>query len=59
MGNGRNLYRILVGKPKGKINLEDQGVDGRTGSKWSLGRLVAGVWNGLTWLRIGIIGGLL
>jgi hypothetical protein len=26
--------------------LEDQGVDGRMGSKWSLGRLVEGVWSG-------------
>jgi hypothetical protein len=39
---------------------EDQGIDGRMGSKWTLGRLVGGgVWNGFTWLRIGIFGGLL
>jgi hypothetical protein len=60
MGEGRNVYRVLVGKPEGKIHLKDQGVDGRMGSKWTLGRLVGGgVWSGLTWLRIGIIGGLL
>jgi hypothetical protein len=29
-----------VGKPEGKNHLEDQGVDGRMGSKWTLGRLV-------------------
>jgi hypothetical protein len=28
MGEGRNVYRILVGKPEGKNHLEDQGVDG-------------------------------
>jgi hypothetical protein len=28
---------------KEKGNLEDQGVDGRIGSKWTLGRLVGGV----------------
>jgi hypothetical protein len=31
MGEGRNGYRVLVGKPEGKDHLEDQGVDGRMG----------------------------
>jgi hypothetical protein len=45
MGEGGNLYRILVGKPEGKKHLKDQGVDGRMGSKWTLGRLAGGgVW---------------
>jgi hypothetical protein len=30
---GRIIYRLLVGKPKGKNHLKDQGVDGRMGSK--------------------------
>jgi hypothetical protein len=59
IGEGRNVYRVLVGKPEGKGHLKDQGVDGRMGSKWTFGRWVAGVWSGFTWLRIGIIGGLL
>jgi hypothetical protein len=59
MGEGRNVYRVLVGKPEGKYNSEDQGVDGRMGSKWTLGRLIGGVWSGFTWLRIGTVGGLL
>jgi hypothetical protein len=42
MGEGRNVYMVLVGKPKGKNHLKDQGVDGRMGSKWTLGRLVGG-----------------
>jgi hypothetical protein len=42
MGEGRNVYRVLVGKPEAKGHLEDQGVDGRMGSKWTLGRLVGG-----------------
>jgi hypothetical protein len=42
MGEGRNVYRVLVGKPEGKRPLEDQGVDGRMGSEWTLGRLVGG-----------------
>jgi hypothetical protein len=42
MGEGRNVYRVLVGKPEGKDHLKDQSVDGRMGSKWTLGRLVRG-----------------
>jgi hypothetical protein len=42
MGEGRNVYRFLVGKPEGKNHLKDQGVDGRVGSKWTLGRLAGG-----------------
>jgi hypothetical protein len=56
MGEGRNMYRVLVGKPEGK---KDQVVGGRMGSKWTLGRLVGGVWSAFTWLGIGIVGGLL
>jgi hypothetical protein len=60
MGEGRNVYRVLVGKPDGKHHLKDQGLDGKMGSKWTLGRLVwLGVWSGFTWLRIGTGGGLL
>jgi hypothetical protein len=59
MGEGRNVYRVLVGNPEGKEHLEDQGVDGRMGSKRTLGRLVGGVWSGFTWFRIGTVGGLL
>jgi hypothetical protein len=59
MGEGRNMYRVLVGKPEGKSLLKDQGVDGSMGLKWTLGRLLPGVWSGFTWLRVGIVGGLL
>jgi hypothetical protein len=38
MGEGRNVYRVLVGKPKGKDHLKDQCVDGRMGLEWTLGR---------------------
>jgi hypothetical protein len=59
VGEGRNVYRVLVGRPEGKKPLENQGVDWRMGSKQTFGRLVAGVWRGFTWLRIGTVGGLL
>jgi hypothetical protein len=45
--------------PKEKDHLEDQGVDGRMGTKRTLGRLAGGVWSGFTWLRIGTVGRLL
>jgi hypothetical protein len=46
--------------PKEKDHLKDQGLDVRIGSKWTLGRLAGGgMWSGFTWLRIGIVGGLL
>jgi hypothetical protein len=44
--------------PKEKDHLEDQCIDRRMGSKWTLGKLAGGMWNGFTWLRIGTFGGL-
>jgi hypothetical protein len=29
MGEGRNVYSVLVGKPEEKGHLKDQGIDGR------------------------------
>jgi hypothetical protein len=48
-GEGRNVYRVLVGKPEGKNHLKDQGVDGRMGSKWTLRILVGG---GVEWIHL-------
>jgi hypothetical protein len=45
--------------PKEKNHLKDQDVDGRMRSKWTLRRLARGMCSGFTWLRIGIVGGLL
>jgi hypothetical protein len=49
MVEGRNVYRVLVGKPEGKYHLKDQGVDGRMGSKWTLERLI---WGGVEWIHL-------
>jgi hypothetical protein len=61
MGEGKNVYRVLVGKPEGKRPL------GRPRRRWEDGIKVdlrgtgygVGVWNGFSWLRIGTVGGLL
>jgi hypothetical protein len=38
MGEARNTYNILVGKPEGKIHSEDLEVDGTTILEWMLGK---------------------
>jgi hypothetical protein len=59
-GRGEKRVQGFGGKARReRDHLKDQGVDVRMGSKWTLGRLVGGLWSGFTWLRIGIVGGLL
>jgi hypothetical protein len=58
MGEERKVYKVLVGKPDGN-HWEDQGVGGKRGSEWILGRLAWGVWIGFDCLRTGTGGGLL
>jgi hypothetical protein len=58
MGEGRKVYKVLVGKTKERYHLKDQGVGGNMGSEWILGRLA---WGGIGfgWLRTGTGSGLL
>jgi hypothetical protein len=59
MGEGRNVYKVLVRKPEGKRPL------GRPMSRWENGvrmdlrDITLGVWIGFDWLRTGTGGGLL
>jgi hypothetical protein len=59
MGEGRDAYKILVGRPEGRRPL------GRPRCRWDdnikmdLQEVEWGVWTGLIWLRIGTGGGLL
>jgi hypothetical protein len=52
MGEERKCTRFGWESPKERDHLEDQGVGGKMGSEWILGRLVWGMWIGLDWLRI-------
>jgi hypothetical protein len=51
-------YRILEGRHEGRRPLGRTGVDGRIILKWIF-RKWNGAWTGLSWLRIGAVGGLL
>jgi hypothetical protein len=37
-GEGRGVYRVLVGRPEGKRSLGNLGVGGRVTLRWILGR---------------------
>jgi hypothetical protein len=54
MGEGRDVYSVLAGKPVGKRRLGDPGVDGRIILRWISRKLDVGLWTGSSSLRIGI-----
>jgi hypothetical protein len=55
------VYKFLVGKSEGKRSLEKRKHRWEDGIKMDLREIGwgGGVWSGFTWLRIGIVGGLL
>jgi hypothetical protein len=59
MGGEDRIWGFDGKSRRKRTTLKDQGVDGRMGSKWTLDSMVGMVWNGYTWLRRGIAGGLL
>jgi hypothetical protein len=59
MAEGRNVYRVLVGKPEEKRPLGRPRHGWEDGIKMDFSKLAGGVWSGFTRLRIGIGGGLL
>jgi hypothetical protein len=59
MGEGRNVYRVLVGKPEGKRPLGRPWRRWKDGIKMDLREIGWRVWSGFTWLGIGTVGGLL
>jgi hypothetical protein len=52
MGEGRDVYRILVGKPEGKSPLGKPRRRWEDNNKIELQEAGCGVWNGLSWLKI-------
>jgi hypothetical protein len=60
MGEGRNVYTVLVGKPEGERPLGRPRRRWEYGLKMDLREIGWGVlWSGFTWSRIGTAGGLL
>jgi len=57
MGQRRGVYRIFVGKPEGKNNLEDPGIDESVLLRWIFRKWYVGVCTGSSWLRMGTGGG--
>jgi hypothetical protein len=47
--HGRNVHSVLVGKPKGKNHLQDQGIDGRIESKMDLRETG---WRDVEWIHL-------
>ena len=57
MGEGRGVYRVLVGKPEGRNHWGDLGVDGRIILGWISRKWDMCIWTGLGWPRIETGGG--
>ena len=57
MGEGRVMYRVLVGKPEGKRSLGRHRHRWEGNIKMDLQEVGWGVWTGSSWLRIGTGGG--
>jgi hypothetical protein len=52
MGEGKGVYRVLVGKPEGKKPLGRPRHRREDNIKMDLKEVGCGVWTGLSWLRI-------
>jgi len=57
MGERKDVYRVLVGKPEGRNHLEDQSVDGKVILRLIFRKRDTELWTGSRWLRIGPGGG--
>jgi len=57
MGRRRVVYRVLVGKTKGKNHLKDPGLDGNIVLRCIFRKWDLGLRTGSNWLRIGTAGG--
>jgi len=51
MGEEREVYRVLVGKPEGRNHWGDLGLDGRIILEWISRSWDVGIWTGFGWFR--------
>jgi hypothetical protein len=51
-GEKRNVYKILVGKLKGRDHLQERGTDVRIILEWILRKQGGRVWTGCIWPRM-------
>jgi hypothetical protein len=56
MGQRRDVYRVLVGKPERRGHFEGLSLDGRIILRWIF-KWNGSLWTGSIWLRIGTGGG--
>jgi hypothetical protein len=56
MGEERNVYKVLVGKPEGKRPLGRPRRRWEDGIRMDIGEIGLGVWIGFDWLRSGTSG---
>jgi hypothetical protein len=59
MGEGRNVYRVSVGKPERKNPLGRPRCRWKVENRMDLREIGWGMWSGFRLLRIGTVGGLL
>ena len=52
MGEGRGVYRVLVGNLRERDHLEDPCKDGKIMLRWIFRKWDVGVWTGSSWLWI-------
>jgi hypothetical protein len=57
MGEMRGVYRVLMGKPEGKRQLGNSGINGSIIILWIFSKWDVEVWTGSSWLWIGTSGG--
>jgi hypothetical protein len=57
MGEGRGVYRVLVGKPEGKKPLRKSRLGGRIILSWIFRKRDVWMWTGFGWLRIETVDG--
>jgi hypothetical protein len=56
MREERKVYKVLVGKPEGRIQVGRQRRRWNNGIKWLLWRLAGGMKCGSSWFRTGVGG---